>query len=330
MRRVGLSLVLISLPLVIGCASRRGGAADLAGRVMLERRYAAPHGTVFDAAARALVEEGYAIRLRDSSEARGMLATHPRHTWIECLEADLQAKVGHPGIEVVILTERRGDSTAFRITAHTLTSTQLAVGRNNERVDIALPLEVCTMATLSQSVDSILSPDAHAARARPATRTMVMPLKLADFALADTQHFSTPGAGKGYRYRGVKGLHPDVYVYPGELSRFGVDTTAALEAAASEFLQALPVGRARGQFTRFDVRSTAVARREIAGHSLLVHRVVVEKRVGDRVLDDYFHIGVIGDNYIKVRTTFERGVGTEADVETFVSQLLETLLRTEE
>lgn len=330
MRTVGLSLVLISLPVVIGCASRRRGAADLAGRVLMERRYAVPHGTVFGAAARALVEEEYTIRLRDSSEARGMLVTHPRHTWIECLEAETQAKAGHPGIEVVIFTEREGDSTAFRVTAHTLTSPQLAVGRNNERVDIALPLEVCTMAALSQRVDSILSPDTHAARTGPATRALVMPLKLADFALRDTQHFSTPGAGTGYRYSGTKGLQPDVYVYPGELSRFGVDTTAALEAGASEFVRGLPLGRARGQFTDFEVRSTAVARREIAGHSLLVHRVVVEKRVRDRVLDDYFHISVIGDNYVKVRTTFQRGVGTEADVETFVSQLLETLLRDEE
>ena len=325
MRRIGQSLVLIGVPLLIGCAARRGGGDDLAGRILIEKRSGAPHATVFAAAARAIVEEGYAIRLRDSSEARGLLVTHPRYTWIECLEASTQAKVGHPGIEAAILTERTGDSTVFRITAHTLTPTQLAVGRNDERVDIALPLELCTMGALATRLESILSPD-QAAPERAATRAVVMPLKLGDFALVDTQHFSVAGAGTGYRYSSPNGLRPDVYVYPVGLASFGADTAAALEAAVGEFLQALPIGRARRQFNDFAIKSNAVARREISGSSLLVHRVVVEKRAGNRVLDDYFHIAVIGDNYIKVRTTFERGAATEADVERFVGQLLETLL----
>jgi hypothetical protein len=298
----------------------------LAGkRILIERRYAAPHAAVFTAAARAIVEEGYAIRVRDSSDERGMLVTHPRHTWIECLEASAQAKVGHPGIEAAILTERKGDSTVFRITANTLSPKQLTPGNNDERVDIALPLELCTMAALAKRVDSILSPG-QASPERTATRTIVMPLKLGDFALVDTQHFSLPGAGTGYRYHGPNRLRPDVYVYTGDLAGFGADTAAALGSAVGDFLQALPIGRARGQFTDFEVRTNAAARRAIAGDSLLVHRVVVEKRAGNRVLDDYFHIAIVGDNYVKVRTTFERGVATEAEVERFVAQLLETLL----
>ena len=327
MRRMGRSLALIGVPLLIGCATRRVGGDELAGkRILIERRYAAPHAAVFTAAARAMVEEGYAIRVRDSSGERGMLVTHPRHTWIECLEASDQAKVGHPGIEAAILTERQGDSTVFRITATTLSPTQLKPGLNEERVDIALPLELCTMAALATRVDSILSPN-QAAPERDATRAIVMPLKLGDFALGDTQHFSLPGAGTGYRYRGPKGLRPDVYVYPVDLAGFGGDTAAALQSAVADFMKALPIGRARGQFTDFEVRSNAVARREITGVSLPIHRVVVEKRVGNKVLDDYFHITVVGDNYIKVRTTFERGGGTEGDVEGFVNKLLETLLR---
>jgi hypothetical protein len=179
---------------------------------------------------------------------------------------------------------------------------------------------------LAKRVDSILSPDRHAASARATAGAMVIPLTVGDFALVDTQRFSTQGAGTGYRYNGPKGLHPDVYVYPGDLAQFGVDTAAALNSAVSAFLQALPIGRARGQFRDFEVKANTVARRQIAAHSLLVHRVVVEKRVGDRVLDDYFHVAVVGDNYIKVRTTFERGVALEADVESFVNRLLETLL----
>jgi hypothetical protein len=326
MRSVGRSLALIGVPLLIGCATRRVGGDDLAGKaILLERRYAAPHAAVFTAAASAIIEEGYAIRVRDSSEERGRLVTHPRHTWIECLEASDQAKVGHPGIEAAILTERKGDSTVFRITANTLSPTQLKPGLHDERVDIALPLELCTMAALAKRVDSILSPN-QAAPGRDATRAIVMPLKLGDFALADTQHFSLPGAGTGYRYRSLKGLRPDVYVYPVDLAGFSGDTAAALQSAVGDFLKALPVGRARGQFTDFEVRTNAVARRTIAGDSLLVHRVVVEKRVGSRVLDDYFHIAVVGDNYVKVRTTFDRGVATEADVERFVGQLLQSLL----
>jgi hypothetical protein len=47
--------------------------------------------------------------------------------------------------------------------------------------------------------------------------------------------------------------------------------------------------------------------------------------VGERVLDDYFHIAVLRDNYVKVRTTFERGLATEEDVEHFVRQMLASL-----
>lgn len=329
MRRMGYSFVLFGVPLVIGCAARRGGGEDLAGRVLIERQYAAPHAAVFAAAARALVDEGYAIRLRDSSEREGVLVTHPRHTWIDCLETSAQATATHPGIEAAIMTERRGDSTAFRVTAHTLTRTQM-VGRNGERVDVSLPLEVCTMTALAARVDSILSPERRAAPARVPASAMVMPRKLGDFALVDTQHFPTPGAGTGYRYTGLKGLRPDVYVYPGHLESYGTDTAAALASAVGDFLQALPLGRARGQYSDFKVRENAPARRDLSGTSLLVHRVLVEKRVGNRVLDDYFHIAVVGNNYIKVRTTFDRGAATEADVESFVGQLLETLLRNED
>jgi hypothetical protein len=120
-------------------------------------------------------------------------------------------------------------------------------------------------------------------------------------------------------------LISDVYVYPGDLAKFGTDTTAALRAAVDEFLRILPTARARGQFTDFEVRGNTAARRDVAGTPLLVHRVVVEKRVGARVLDDYFHITVLRDNYVKVRTTFERGLATDEAVEQFVGQLLVTL-----
>jgi hypothetical protein len=325
MRKVGQVLLLIGALLVMGCAARRSGSEDLSGKVIgIETRYAASHATVFNAAARALVDEGYAIRLRDSSDTRGRLVTHPRHTWIECLEAEAQAKVGHPGVEAAVLTEREADSTVFRVAAQTLTRA-MTLGQNNERVDLGLPLQLCTITAIAKRVDSILAPEKHAA-GPPAPTAPVAPVRLGDFAIADTQRFSVPGAGTGYRYRGPKALHPDVYIYPGNVASFGTDTAAALQSAVDEFLQVLPMGRARGQFSDFEVRANEAARRDIGGISLLVHRVVVEKRVGERMLDDYFHIALAGNNYIKVRTTFERGLATEEDVERFVGHLLTAIL----
>jgi hypothetical protein len=325
MRRIGQGLLLIGALFAMGCAARRGGSDDLSGKAIgIETRYAASHATVFNAAARALVDEGYSIRLRDSSGARGRLITHPRRTWIECLEAETQAKVGHPGVEAAVLTEREGDSTVFRVAAQTLT-TAMTVGRNNERVDLGLPLQVCTITAIAKRVDSILAPEKHAA-ALPAPTAPIAPVRLGDFVIADTQRFSVPGAGTGYRYRGPRAVHPDVYIYTGDVASFGTDTAAALQSPADEFLQVLSMGRTRGQFSDFEVRANAAARRDIGGVSLLVHRVVVEKRAGERTLDDYFHIALVGNNYIKVRTTFPRGAGTEADVEGFVDHLLRTLL----
>lgn len=325
MRRIGQVVLLIGALFVVGCAARRGGSDDLSGKlIVIEKRYAESHVTVFNAAAQALVDEGYSIRLRDSSDTQGRLVTHPRRTWIECLGAEAQAKVAHPGVEAAVLTEREGDSTAFRVVAQTLT-TAMTVGRNNERVDLGLPLQVCTITAIAARVDSILAPDKQAAEP-PATTTPIAPVRLGPFVIADTQRFSVAGAGTGYRYRGPQAVHPDVFIYRGDVASFGTDTTAALQAEVDEFLQVLPMGRARGQFTDFEVRANAAARRDIGGISLLVHRVVVEKRVGERLLDDYLHIALVGDNYIKVRTTFQRGAGTEADVDGFVDQLLRALL----
>jgi hypothetical protein len=318
------SAFVMAVPFVVACATRRPDVGNDAPRnFLIETRYGAPHGVVFAAAARALVDEGYTVRLRDSTETTGQLVSHPRHTWIPCLEAEEQAKVGHPGIVAMIVTERVGDSTVFRVTAQTLAPTPVARGLNDERVDLGLPLQLCSMTGLASRVDSILG---TAKPSRPGTADApVMPRTLGDFVLVDTQRFSVPGAGTGYRYAGPKGLKPDVYVYPGDLEAFGTDTAAALRAAVDEFLQILPTARARGQFTDFEVRSNTAARRDIAGRPLLVHRVVVEKRVGERVLDDYFHIAVLRDNYVKVRTTFERGLATEEDVEHFVRQMLASL-----
>jgi hypothetical protein len=325
MRGIGRAFVVMGVPLLLGCAARRGGVDDLAGRLMIQRRYPAPHATVFAAAARAIIEEGYVIRLRDSSEASGRLVTHPRHTWVECLEETTQAKIPHPGIEAAILTAQDGDSTSFNVTAHVLKPTQAPIGRDGQSVDIALPLEMCTMTGLAQRVDSILSLDRRESPARATRGTIVMPLKLGDFALVDTQHFAMPGAGTGYRYDGPDGVDPDVYVYTGDLANFGVDTAAALKSAAGEFVEVLALGRSRGQLRDFEVKSNAATRRQISGRTLLVHRVTVEKRITDKLLDDYFHIAVARDNYIKVRTTFPRGAGTEAEVEGFVDRLLESL-----
>jgi hypothetical protein len=154
-------------------------------------------------------------------------------------------------------------------------------------------------------------------------RVRQVPAQVGEFRQIDVHPFPQPGAGIGYRYSDDSPLRPDVYVYPVPPS--GSDAESSLVRAQTEgrlLLSALQVERDRGRFDSFQLLSDSVITLGVPGNSLEgSHVSVLLTRRGDEA-ESHQHIFVLGDQFVKIRTTFPRGSQSLSRLEDFIEALL--------
>ena len=149
-----------------------------------------------------------------------------------------------------------------------------------------------------------------------------MPARVGTLELTDTVRYPDPRLGTLYRYRDGSEIRPDVYVYPVGL---GQASPAPLNPAREEgmtFGMLLTVQKRQGRFDDFEIIESE-ARKHGEGDEAIqgwhVHAVLDDDGT---MRDSHLHVYVIGDQMLKVRTTYPQGSAEAVELEAFVSELL--------
>lgn len=81
--------------------------------------------------------------------------TSPRYAWPGCLKDQLERRYQPPGLVILLRTSREVDSTAVHLSAQTVRPVPPVV-IDGDTVDIALPLQLCSITTILGVIDSLV------------------------------------------------------------------------------------------------------------------------------------------------------------------------------
>ena len=150
-----LVLALTSCQASSSAGAQREAISPASEHLLVGRRYSTPHATVFEAAEKALEARGYTIAERTRPGTKGHLMTAPRYAWPGCLKDQLERRYQPPGLVILLGTSREGDSTAVHLAAQTVRPVPPVV-IDGDTVDIALPLQLCSITTVLGVIDSLV------------------------------------------------------------------------------------------------------------------------------------------------------------------------------
>lgn len=144
---------------LMGCATGGARSNDLADKgFLIKKRYAASVARVDSAAARALVDLGYAI-VPDSGDGSRYLQTAPTARWDDCVSDEIRSASQHPIVRVFVVTRPDGDSTESNVGAHNLRRVpDVTVGGKRMNADIIV--KMCAILSVVARMDTLLgAPD---------------------------------------------------------------------------------------------------------------------------------------------------------------------------
>lgn len=274
-----------------------------------------------------LVAGGYVVH--GSPPRTGRWSIAPRFTWPEEVRDEELARGPHPGVQVGVETEARGDSTHVQVGARALCR---GAGESEMAVEL---LSAATLATgLTAALDSLRAAgvDVAAAVERPGFQ-ISYPETVGDFRLARREDYEDPRLGSRLRYGRGDGTFIDVYVYPGVKADSTCPVACAedrVAAEVNEFVGSFPELVRRGYYRRMDVTGDdAVAVPEgapwRAGRELVMEVVPGEGPATPQ--ESRFILYSFPGYMVKVRATHPPSATAAGTTRRFVADLLAQLAR---
>lgn len=280
-----------------------------------------------------LVRDGYTVLRSPAGEGRWQI--QPRFTYLEAVKEEAWVREPHPGVQLAVGAEARGDSTAVRIGARMLCKpdSRMEGAENVESV-----LELLTAARLATGLTSRMDTlraagvDVRAEVARPQF-SLSIPEVVGAFRLVNEEAYEDPRLGTGLRYARPDDFYLDVYVYPGiprDSACPAACAQARVDAETQRFTAELPQLIQRGYYTRMDVRSSdAVARLEGAAWLAARHlrMEVVRAQGGQGPQESDFILYAFPGYTVKVRATYAPSPASAEVVRAFTAEFLTRLVR---
>lgn len=148
-----------------------------------------------------------------------------------------------------------------------------------------------------------------------------VPQELGSFRVSETHRYPDPQAGTLYRFRNNTELRPDVYVYPIPAARGAAPLNPAREEGMN-FGRVLTSQQRQRSFESFEIVEQRALEHTV-GSSVIPgwHSQAVLTRRGEK-RDSHMHLFVIGDQMLKIRTTYPQGSVDTAELERFISGLI--------
>ncbi|WP_420128902.1 hypothetical protein [Longimicrobium sp.] len=270
--------------------------------------------------------QGYAIG--GSPEGLGRWNVQPRFTWLREVEEEDWHGDEHPGVQLSVETEARGDSTAVEVGARVLCKVPPAKGGPDDIGTMVELLSASMLATgLPEALDSLraagVDPLTPVARER---ETVHAPEAVGKFRMVGRQDYPDPRLGSNVRYARDDGRYVDIYVYPGMRVDSACDAACAVNTEADGFVAGFPELVRAGHFEEATVVRDERPQPGAGAPWAYGRHLTLKMRREGQVVDSHYYLYAFPGFLLKVRATFPPSSDTLRDVTAFVDELLRTLM----
>lgn len=194
------------------------------------------------------------------------------------------------------------------------------------RFSVGLLFSLC-LSTACAPASSPPSATAPVGGGGSAVRVERVPPQVGDFRRVDVHRFPQRELGVAYRYSDGTPVRLDVYVYPvGEQIRAAGGTPAEQARIEGRLLgEGLEAQQRQGVVRSFQILSDSAVQITAAGNLLHGSHITARVDVRGRNEESHQHVFVVGDQFVKVRTSFTPRAVPLARIEAFVRELLDSM-----
>jgi hypothetical protein len=274
--------------------------------------------------------QGYSVN--GSPQGLGRWNVEPRFTWPPEVEEEDWHGDEHPGVQVSVETEARGDSVAIQVGARTLCKVPQVKGGPE---DIGLMVELLSATMLATGLPEALD-SLRAAGVDPLTpvsrerETVQAPEAVGKFRTVGRQDYPDPRMGTNVRYARDDGRYVDIYVYPGVRVDSACDAACAVDAEADGFVAGIPELVRSGRYEQMEMAGDERLQPGPGARWAYGRHLRLKVRVGGEGRDSHYYLYSFPGFFLKVRATFPPSADTLRDVTAFVDELLRKLMTSSE
>jgi len=299
-----------------------GGRDDTEG-IAISSSLAAHPRRAADIIDSVLVAGGYEIQVAPPGEGAWRIA--PRFDFVEGLTETLMEEMEHPGVQLLVSTEARGDSVHVEVAVHTICTT-LRLGEPDETAESSVELvhAVMFVSQLEERAEALR--EAGVDMAAPVERggkySLHVPEEVAGFRRTARHDYEDPAAGVMVRYAREDGSTVDIYVYPGAPP--ACDAACGAEVVNEEvdgFIRGFPELVRRGYFEEMRVTGDEVLPVPPGAAWVFGRHLTLAVQLEGKAEESQYYLFAFPGYNVKVRATFPPAQMTDA-VRAFVDALL--------
>lgn len=269
-----------------------------------------------------LQAQGYTVE--GSPAGLGRWGVQPRFTWLEDMEGVAGAQ--HPGVQVTVHTEARGDSTGITAGARALCRVPPVEGMPGEAGQMVEVLSATMLAGgVIEALDSLeargIDLTAAVPRAQAEQGSATAPPEVAGFRMMGRHDYEDPRMGTTVRYGRGDDLYLDIYVYPGVQVTAECDAACAVNSEADGFVGDFPELIRAGHYETLDVTADERLQPPAGAPWAFGRHLTMKVRRQGRDLESHYWLFSMPGFMLKARSSFPAGERTRREVQAFVDEL---------
>ena len=274
-----------------------------------------------------LQAQGYTVT--DSPPGLGRWSVAPRYTWLEAVQGEGWLSDEHPGVQVQVETEARGDSTGLSVSARALCRVEPA---RDTPADVGQMVELlsATMLTaaVTEAMDSLEAAGVDlTAPVRRGGVSVQVPDTVASFVFQRRHDYEDRRLGTNVRYIRQDGLYADVYVYPGVRVDESCDAACAVNAEADGFIASFPEFVRAGHYRTIELAGDERLQPDADDVWAAGRHLTLKPNKDGQIQDSHYFIWSFPGFMVKVRASYAAGDGEALrQVQDFVAELLVKLV----
>lgn len=252
-----------------------------------------------------LEQGGYTVLRSPPAEGRWQIA--PRFTWTAD-EKDIAGEADdHPGVDLFVSSQVRGDSTRLEVGARVLCQMAGAGAKADESTALEAMAAIMVESAITERLDTLRARGVALDQPveRP-IRAMGVPDALGGFAFQERHDFPDPRMGTNLRYTRADGMRVDIYVYPGPPADSSCPRSCAERQAQTETLEFaahLPELVRRGHYLQASVASDEAIQPPAGAAWRAGRHLIANVDVRGEQRESHFYLFLFPGYEVKVRAT---------------------------
>lgn len=269
-----------------------------------------------------LEAQGYTIT---SAPARlGAWGVEPRFTWLDGSEDEGWHGEQHPGVQLYVRTQARGDSVALSVGARALCKVP-PVPDGPEDVGGMVELLSSTMivGAVSQAMDSLEARGVDLTSPVPRTRVSVnVPDTVGRFTFGGRRDYEDPRLGSSIRFNHPNGTYADVFVWGGTRVTETCDAVCAVNAEADGFIASFPEFIRAGHYRAVELTRDEPLRPGADALWAAGRHLTLKADKDGQMQESHYYVWSFPGFMLKVRASYPPSAEGLRQVEEFAAELL--------